>query len=170
MLIKQDCYRCELIAILQGQMAWRPRLLVCLFDIDCVWTNKDPSQKIIAVSGQCQLRPGHTGPDNENENENENDNDTNARPRLVEWAWAYSAWINSTNCERAFLSFSFSFSLSGPVWPGLYSPYGCRLGYLQSEAWPVKGTLWGNCKFPLEHFKDTKWTITPLASFRYWPY
>ena len=49
-------------------------------------------------------RPGHTGPDNENEN----DNDKNARPRLVERAWAYSAWSNSTNRERAFLSFSFS--------------------------------------------------------------
>ena len=58
-----------------------------------------------------KFRPGHTGPDNENGNEN----DKNAIPRLVERAWAYSAWSNSTNRGRAFLSFSFPFSLSGPV-------------------------------------------------------
>ena len=60
------------------------------------------------------LRPSHTGPDNENENEN----DKNARPRLVEMLHAEYAHAHSTNRGRAFLSFSFS--LSGPVWLGLY--------------------------------------------------
>ena len=51
----------------------------------------------------------------------------NALPWLVEWAWVYSAGGNSTNRGCAFLSLSFSFLLSRPVWPGLYTQGGVFL-------------------------------------------
>ena len=53
------------------------------------------------------LRPGHTGPDNENES------DKNACPRLVELLNPEYAHAYSPNRGRAFLSLSFSFSFLG---------------------------------------------------------
>ena len=50
--------------------------------------------------------------------DNENDNDAN-RTHFIGWIASHRKRPHSTNRGRPFLSFSFSFSLSRPVWPGL---------------------------------------------------